>query len=97
MLLIHSISVIAFILFIFSLLCVQYTYSGFVTKLTSSAVTQVFDLEKCSISKTLLRVFKRENNLLQLLFSDAQISARLLRSSHNPRLSGLGFNTTLVF
>ena len=37
MLLIHSI----FILFFFSLLCVQYTYSGFVTKLTSSAVIRI--------------------------------------------------------
>ena len=39
-LLIHSIFVVAFILF-FSLLNVQYTYSGFVTKLTSSAVTRI--------------------------------------------------------
>ena len=38
-LLIHSIFVVAFILFFFSLLYVQYTYSAFVTKLTSSAVT----------------------------------------------------------
>ena len=28
-------------------------------------MTQVFDLEKCSISKTLLQVFKRENDLMQ--------------------------------
>ena len=42
MLLIHSIFVVAFIIFfIFSLLYVQYTYSGFVTKLTSSAVTRI--------------------------------------------------------
>ena len=27
-------------------------------------MTQVFDLEKCSISKTLLQVFKRENDLI---------------------------------
>ena len=40
-LLIHSIFVVAFILFFFSLLYVQYTYSGFVTKLTSSAVTRI--------------------------------------------------------
>ena len=37
MLLIHSIFVASF----FSLLYVQYTYSGFVTKLTSSAVTRI--------------------------------------------------------
>ena len=43
MLLIHSIFVVAFILFFFSLLYVQllYKYSGFVTKLTSSAVTRI--------------------------------------------------------
>ena len=42
MLLIHSIFVDAFILFFyFPLLYVQYTYSGFVTKLTSSAVTRI--------------------------------------------------------
>ena len=41
MLLIHSIFVDAFILFVFSLHYVQYTYSGFVTKLTSSAVTRI--------------------------------------------------------
>ena len=41
MLLIHSIFVVAFILFFFSLLYVQYTYSGFFTKLTSSAVTRI--------------------------------------------------------
>ena len=63
-LLFHSIFVVAFILS-FSLLYAQYTYSGFVTKLTSSAVTL--------------------------------ISAKPLRVSHNPRLSGLGLNTTLVF
>ena len=28
-------------------------------------MTQVFDLEKCSFSKTLLQVFKRENDLMQ--------------------------------
>ena len=27
-------------------------------------MTQVFDLEKCSISKTVLQVFKRENDLI---------------------------------
>ena len=40
MLLIHSIFVVDFILFLFfSLLYIQYTCSAFVTKLTSSAVT----------------------------------------------------------
>ena len=40
--LIHSVFVVAFIIFFFfSLLYVQYTYSGFVTKLTSSAVTRI--------------------------------------------------------
>ena len=28
-------------------------------------MTQVFDLVKCSISKTLMQVFKRENDLMQ--------------------------------
>ena len=41
MLLIHSIFDFAFILFLFSLLYVQYTNSGFVIKLTSSAVTRI--------------------------------------------------------
>ena len=41
MLLIHSIFVVAFILFFLSLLYVQYTYSGFVTKLMASAVTRI--------------------------------------------------------
>ena len=41
MLLIHSIFVVDFILFFFSLLYVPYTYSGFATKLTSSAVTRI--------------------------------------------------------
>ena len=55
MLLTHSVSVVAFILFFFSLLYVQYTYSRFVTNFTSSAVTRievssVFDMEKCFIS-----------------------------------------------
>ena len=40
-LLIHSIFVVAFIIFFFSLLYIQYSYSGFVTKLTSSAVTRI--------------------------------------------------------
>ena len=41
MLLIHSIFVVGFILFFFALLDVQYTYSAFVTELTSSAVTRI--------------------------------------------------------
>ena len=41
MLLIHSIFVVAFIIFFFSLLYVQYTHSGFVKKMTSSAVTRI--------------------------------------------------------
>ena len=41
MLLIHSIFDVAFILFFSSSLYVQYKYSGFVTKLTSSAVTRI--------------------------------------------------------
>ena len=40
-LLIHSFFVVAFILFFFSLLNIQYTYSAFVTKLTLSAVTRI--------------------------------------------------------
>ena len=57
---------------------------------------QVFDLEKCSFSKTYLQVFKREKDLVQKWFSDTLVSARPLRGSHYPRLSGLGFNNTLV-
>ena len=72
-LLIHSIFVAAFILFFFSLLNVQYTYSAFVIKIDIISsntyrsvvrMTQVFDLEKCSISETLMQVFKRENDLI---------------------------------
>ena len=40
MLMIHSILVVAFILF-FILIYVQYTYSGFVTNLTSSAIARI--------------------------------------------------------
>ena len=40
-LLIHSFFVAAFLLFFFSLLYVQYKYSAFVAKLTSSAVTRI--------------------------------------------------------
>ena len=103
--------VVAF--FIFFVLYLTYTYSGFVTKLTLSAVTriehgsvvritQVFDPEKCFIafrmpllnfSKTLLQVYKRDNDLMQKWFSDTLISARPLRGRHNHHLSGLGVNT----
>ena len=38
---IHSIFGVAFILFFFFFLYVQYKYSGVVTKLTSSAVTHI--------------------------------------------------------
>ena len=71
-LLIHSIFV-AFVFLGVFLLYVQYTYSAFVTKIdtiSSNAyrsvvrMTQVFDLEKCYILKTLLQVFKRENDLI---------------------------------
>ena len=40
-LLIHSIFVVAFFLFFFSLLYVLYTYSGFVINLTLSTVTLI--------------------------------------------------------
>ena len=69
MMFIHSIFVVAFFLF-FTLRTVElYMYSGFASKLTTSAVvvrmTQFFDLEKCFIWKTLLQVFERENDLMQ--------------------------------
>ena len=72
-LLVHSILLSLLFFYFFSLLYVQYTYSAFVTKndiISSNAhrsvvrMTQVFDLEKCSILKTLLRDFKRENDLI---------------------------------
>ena len=56
----------------FSLLYVKYTYSAFVTKndiISSNAyrsvvrMTQAFDLEKCSISKTLLQVSSKKMTL----------------------------------
>ena len=86
MLLIHSIFVVAFNLFFFTLLYVWIRYkidvisnygyrSGF-------RMPQVFDLEKGSISQ-MLQVFKRENDLMQYCFSDILTSARLLRGSHN--------------
>ena len=61
-------------------------------------MTQVFDLEKCSISKKLLQVSSEKMTLFYaIMVSDTLISARPLRGSPNPRLSGLGFNTILVF
>ena len=77
MLWIHSIFVVAFILFF--LLYVQYTYSGVVDKfdvISSNAYRSVVRMtkEKCSISITLLHVFKRENDLMQKWFSDTLIS-----------------------
>ena len=72
-LLIHSIFVVAYILFFFSftlhtvnVFCICYKIDIISSNTYRSAVrmTQVFDLEKCSISKTLLQVFKRENDLI---------------------------------
>ena len=70
-LLIHSIFVVAFISFFFFTLrtvyvfCIRYkfiiscnAYKSIVRK------PQVFDLEKCSISKTFVQAFKRENDLI---------------------------------
>ena len=74
MLFIHSIFVLAFILsfFFFTLrtvyvFLIRYKIGVISSKAYKSVVrmTQVFDLEKCSISKTLLHVFKRENDLMQ--------------------------------
>ena len=74
MLLIHSIFVAAFILFFsfFTLRTVyvfwiRYKFDAISSNACRSVVrmTQAFDLEKCSISKTLLQVFKRENNHMQ--------------------------------
>ena len=73
MLLNHSIFVVALILFFvfFTLrtvyvFCVRYKIDIISSNAYRSDVrmTQVFDLEKCSISKTLLQVFKRENDLI---------------------------------
>ena len=70
MLLIHSIFVVAFILF-FTLrtvyvFCIRYKIDIISSNAYRSVVrmTQVFDLKKCSFSKTLLQVFKRENDLI---------------------------------
>ena len=73
MLLIHSIFVVAFILFFFffTLRTVYVFQIRYKIDVISSAyrsvvrMTQVFDLEKGSISKTLLQVFKRQNDLMQ--------------------------------
>ena len=71
MLLIHSIFGVAFILF-FTLHTVYVFWFRYKFDVISSnayrcvvRMTQVFDLEKCSISKTLLQVFKPENDLMQ--------------------------------
>ena len=74
-LLIHSIFVVAFILFLFFFtLRTEYVFCNRynIDIISSNAYTcrnvvrmaQVFDLEKCSISKRLLQVFKRENNFM---------------------------------
>ena len=74
MLLIHSIFVVAFILsfFFFTLRTVYVFWIRYkIDAISSNAyrsvvrMTQVFDLEKCSFSKTSLQVFKRENDLMQ--------------------------------
>ena len=68
-LMIHSIFVmLSFFSFLFSLLYVQYYKIDVISSNGYRSVvrmTQVFDLEKGSISKTLLQVFKRENDLMQ--------------------------------
>ena len=74
MLLIHSIFVVAFILFFFFfytlrtvyVFCILYKIDIISSNAYRTVVrmTQVFDLEKCSISKKLLQVFKRENDLI---------------------------------
>ena len=75
MLLIHSIFVVAFILFFFFFFTLRTVYVFCIRckidVISSNAyrsvvgMTQVFDLEKCSFLKTLLQVFKRENDLMQ--------------------------------
>ena len=73
MLLIHSIFVVAFIIFLFFftlrqvyVFCIRYKIDIISSNTYRSVVrmTQVFNLEKCSISKTLLQVFKREKGLI---------------------------------
>ena len=104
-LLIHSIFVVAFILFFFFTLrtvcvfCIRYKIDIISSKTYRSVVkmTQIFDLEKCSISKTLLQVFKQENGLT-FCNNGFLIHLYLLDPSRVViRLSGLGFNSTLVF
>ena len=72
-LLIHSIFVVAFILFFFFFtlrtayeFCIRYKIDAICSYAYRSVVrmTHVFDLETCSILKTLLQVFKRENDLI---------------------------------
>ena len=74
MLLIHRMFVVAFILFFFNftlravyVFWIRYKFDVINSNTYRSVVrmTQVFDLEKCSVSKTLLHVFKRENDLMQ--------------------------------
>ena len=62
----------SFFLFFFTLRTVYVFWIRYKIEVISSntyrsvvRMTQVFDLEKCSISKTLLQVFKRENDLMQ--------------------------------
>ena len=73
-LLIHSIFVVDFIFlfFFFTLRTVYVFWIRYKIDVISSntyksviRMTQVFDLENGSISKTLLQVFKRENDLMQ--------------------------------
>ena len=74
-LMIHSIFVMLLFFSFFSLLYVQYKYSILdslqIDVISSNGyrsvvrMTQVIDLEKGSISKTLLQVFKGENDLMQ--------------------------------
>ena len=69
MLLMHSISVVAFFLLFFTLRTVYVFWIRYKNDGSSNAhrsvvrMTQVFDLEKCFISKMLLQVFKLENDL----------------------------------
>ena len=74
MLLIHGIFVVLlfFFFFVFTLRTVYVFWIRYKIDVISSnayrsvfRMTQVFDLEKCSISKTLLQVFKRLNDLMQ--------------------------------
>ena len=73
-LLIHSIFVVAFILFFFFftlrtvyVFWIRYKFDVINNNAYRSVVmmTQFFDLDKCSISKTLLQVLKQENGLMQ--------------------------------